>query len=143
MQLLTARRTITTSGASTATVTAITRTLVTETVTAPASTTPAAIRARAVAAAYAVASEIITSVIQSGTDGVATAPAVAVTGLSQGCSILNVDPTSTVTSTFTAPASVSKVHFHSTKRSTLSADNLWSEQICQSHRPIDENLHND
>ncbi|KAF2675832.1 hypothetical protein K458DRAFT_197586 [Lentithecium fluviatile CBS 122367] len=45
----------------------------------------------------------MTSVIESGADASLTAPPVAVSELSRGCSIQNVDPTSTVTSTFTAP----------------------------------------
>lgn len=89
---------------------ATTRVVTTETVTESATTAPPAIAPRAVAAAYAIASQIITSVIERGSNDIVTAPAVAVTGLSQACSIKNVDPTATVTSTFTAPAIVSITH---------------------------------
>lgn len=110
---LTIHSTITTSASTTTTVTSTDRTIVTQTTTKFATTTippvtlSAGVQARA-ANVVAVAEDIIASVIVSGTDSQPTSTQndqrqQAASGLANACSCKMVDPTATVTSSFTVP----------------------------------------
>ncbi|KAF2795428.1 hypothetical protein K505DRAFT_373919, partial [Melanomma pulvis-pyrius CBS 109.77] len=100
------------AGRSTITSFSTTRITTTETVTETATATPAALAPRAanVAARINAANSIIESVIESGTDSSLpsatpqnSAQKEAQAGLSTACICMNVDPTSTVSITYTAP----------------------------------------
>lgn len=103
--------TLTTSADSTTITTTTIRTITTLTSTETATTTVGdRVRARAPNAA-AVAEDIIQSVISSGTDEPTPTPKnwqrlQAEEGLANACSCKNVDPTETVTSSFTLPPEV-------------------------------------
>ncbi|KAF2848654.1 hypothetical protein T440DRAFT_150799 [Plenodomus tracheiphilus IPT5] len=104
------QRTITTSADSTTSYTSTTRTITTETVTETATTTvpPVARRAANIAA---IAEDVIDSVIESGsaieTSSKSPQRLQAESGLANACSCKMVDPTATVTSSFTVPPIVS------------------------------------